>query len=322
MKTPPLLSRLKPDPYILAIMGMVVLAAIAPIQGQHALLLADFTNLAIAFLFFLYGGRLSRQAVIAGISHWRLQLLVLACTFVFFPLLGIGLALLLKPWLAPELTMGLIFLSILPSTVQSSIGFTSIARGNIAAAVCAASLSNMAGILITPFLVTLVLSANGQAVSLEAVLKIMLQLLLPFALGQLLRNWLSPWLEKQRKILGYIDRGTILLVVYAAFSEGVNHGLWNKLEIPALLLLLVVSCLLLAAILWLTSFLSLRLGFSREDRIAIIFCGSKKSMASGIPMANILFAGSSVGLLVLPLMLFHQLQLMVCAYLAQRYAAS
>lgn len=322
MKTFPLLSRLKPDSYILAIMGMVVLAAIAPIQGQHALLLADFTNLAIAFLFFLYGGRLSRQAVIAGISHWRLQLLVLACTFVFFPLLGIAFALLLKPWLAPELAMGLIFLSILPSTVQSSIGFTSIARGNIAAAVCAASLSNMAGILITPLLVTLVLSVNGQAVSLEAVLKIMLQLLLPFALGQLLRNWLSPWLEKQRKLLSYIDRGTILLVVYAAFSEGVNHGLWNKLEIPVLMLLLGISCLLLATILWLTSFLSRRLGFSREDRIAIIFCGSKKSMASGIPMANILFAGSGVGLLVLPLMLFHQLQLMVCAYLAQRYAAS
>lgn len=317
-----LLSRLKPDPYILAIMGMVVLAAMAPIQGQGAVLLGDFTNLAIAFLFFLYGGRLSRQAVVAGISHWRLQLLVLTCTFVFFPLLGLGLALLLKPWLAPELSMGLIFLSILPSTVQSSIGFTSIARGNIAAAVCAASLSNMAGIVITPFLVTLVLSANGQAVSLDAVLKIMLQLLLPFVLGQLLRTWLSPWLEKQRKLLGYIDRGTILLVVYAAFSEGVNHGLWSKLEIPVLLLLLVVSCLLLAMILWLTSFLSHRLGFNREDRIAIIFCGSKKSMASGIPMANILFAGSSVGLLVLPLMLFHQLQLMVCAYLAQRYASS
>jgi sodium/bile acid cotransporter 7 len=309
------------DPYIMAIIGMVVLASILPCRGTSAMVMGHATNGAIALLFFLYGGRLSRESVMAGVTHWRLQLTVLLCTFVLFPILGLAVGWLARPLLPPGLILGLVFLCMLPSTVQSSIAFTSIARGNIPAAVCCASLSNLAGIVLTPLLVGVLLSAHGQGFSLDAVRSIMLQLFLPFIAGQILRRWIGAWLERNRRLLGFVDRGSILLVVYTAFSEGVTHGIWHQLDSFNLVMLLLVNVVLLGVVLGATTFLSRRLGFKKEDEIVIVFCGSKKSLASGIPMANILFAGSSVGLMVLPLMLFHQIQLMACAVIAQRYAA-
>ncbi len=317
----PLMARLKIDPYILAILGMVVIASVLPARGDSAVWFSHLTDGAIALLFFLYGGRLSRQAVIAGITHWRLQLAVLFSTFVLFPVLGLGIGVLARPLLSPELSLGIVFLSVLPSTVQSSIAFTAIAHGNVSAAVCAASLSNLVGVLLTPLLVGVVMSAHGQGFSLDALTNIVLQLLAPFVAGQALRPLIGSWLERRRGLLSYFDRGTILLVVYTAFSEGVVHGLWQQLEVSNLVLLLLIDTLLLAIVLGLTTSLSRRLGFSKADEIAIVFCGSKKSLASGVPMANILFAGASVGMMVMPLMLFHQIQLMACAVLARRYAA-
>ena len=165
------------------------------------------------------------------------------------------------------------------------------------------------------------MSAHGQGFSLDALTNIVLQLLAPFVAGQALRPLIGSWLERRRGLLSYFDRGTILLVVYTAFSEGVVHGLWQQLEVSNLVLLLLIDTLLLAIVLGLTTSLSRRLGFSKADEIVIVFCGSKKSLASGVPMANILFAGASVGMMVMPLMLFHQIQLMACAVLARRYAA-
>jgi sodium/bile acid cotransporter 7 len=314
------MARLKVDPYIVAIVGMVVLASILPCRGQGAVVMGNLTNWAIALLFFLYGGRLSREAVMAGVTHWRLQLVVFVSTFVLFPILGLAIGYLTRPLLSPELSLGLIFLSMLPSTVQSSIAFTSIARGNVPAAVCCASLSNLAGVVVTPLLVGTVLSAHGQGFSLDALRDITVQLFLPFVAGQALRRWIGNWLQRNKRLLGYVDRGSILLVVYTAFSEGVVHGIWHQLSIGNLIILLLVNIVLLATVLVTTTFASRWLGFNKEDEIAIVFCGSKKSMASGIPMATILFAGTSVGLMVLPLMLFHQIQLMACAVIAQRYA--
>lgn len=320
MSTASALRRWKPDPYILAILGTVVLASLLPASGRAGVAVGQLTQGVIALLFFLYGARLSREAVVAGMTHWRLQLLVFASSFVLFPLLGIGLGWLVRGWLAPPLVLGLIFLSMLPSTIQSSIAFTSIGRGNVPAAVCSASLSNLLGVVITPVLVGLVLTAGGRSFSAHAVWDITRQLFLPFVAGQVLRPWLGAWMAGQRRLLGVVERGSILLVVYTAFSESVSHGLWHQIGVGSLLALLVLAGLLLAAVLIITTWLSRRLGFSREDEVTIVFCGSKKSLASGLPMANILFAGSSVGLIVLPLMLFHQIQLMACAVLAQRYA--
>jgi sodium/bile acid cotransporter 7 len=320
-----LLSHLPIDTFIALLLTMVALASLLPAHGEGAVLAGNGATLAIALLFFLYGARLSPQAAIAGARHGRLHLMVFLSTFAVFPALGMGARALFPHLLTPELWAGVILLCVLPSTVQSSIAFTSIARGNVPAALCAATMSNLVGILLTPVLAGLLLS-TGQGgghggISGHAIGDIVLQLLLPFAAGQALRPWIGGWVERNRGVLGMVDRGSILIVVYAAFSEGMVAGIWHSIDVAMLARLFVVNAALLAAVLAATTFLSRRFGFSRADEITIVFCGSKKSLASGLPMASVLFASGSVGLIVLPLMLFHQLQLMVCAALARRYAA-
>jgi sodium/bile acid cotransporter 7 len=222
--------------------------------------------------------------------------------------------------LSPELYLGLLFLCALPSTVQSSIVFTMIAGGNVPAAVCAASASSLIGIVVTPLLVGLLMQVHG-GVSLSSVEGIALQLLAPFLVGQFARRWIGDWLLRHKRLTGLVDRGVILLIVYTAFSAGVVNGIWHEIDLRSLLAVVVLDILLLALVLTITTVVSRRLGFSREDEIAIVFCGSKKSLASGIPMANVLFPGQAASLIVLPLILFHQIQLMACAALAQSYAS-
>jgi sodium/bile acid cotransporter 7 len=313
------MSRLRIDPYILALLVTVGVASLLPARGIWAVGFGHLTTVAIGFLFFLYGARLSTREAMDGLRHWRLHGLVLACTYVLFPLLGLLCRLLVPHVLTPELYAGVLFLCFLPSTVQSSIAFTSIARGNVAAAICSASFSNLIGIVLTPLLVTVFL-ASGGGVSFDSVRDIVLQLLVPFVAGQVLRRWIGGFITKHKKVLGYVDRGSILLVVYTAFSEGVVAGIWGRLSLVSLALLLAVNAALLAVVLVSTTVLARRLRFGRADEIAIVFCGSKKSLASGLPMASVLFPAGTVGLIVLPLMLFHQMQLMVCAWLARRYA--
>jgi len=306
---------------VLAILGMVVLASILPVRGALTGDLALLTKLVIALLFFLHGAKLSRAAVVAGIVNWRLHLVILAATFALFPLLGLA-AMHLPHWiLPPTLAAGVLFLCCLPSTVQSSIAFTSVARGNVAAAVAAASASNLFGIFITPVLVAVTLGVRGAGSPLAEAQSIALQLLVPFVAGQIARIWIAGWMQRHSKLVGLVDRSSILLVVYGAFSEAVVRGIWSQVSIAQILLLIVVCGALLAIVLFVTAFASRRLGFSKEDEIAIVFCGSKKSLATGVPMAGILFPPASVGMIVLPVMLFHQLQLMACAVIAQRYAA-
>ncbi len=313
--------RLVIDWYLVALVGTVILAAILPARGSGAVAMDYVTYLAVALLFFLYGARLAPKAILAGIMHWRLQGLVILSTFLVFPIIGLILVAVFRPWLGDTLSIGLMFLSVLPSTVQSSIAFTSIARGNVPAALCAASISNLAGIVVTPALVALLITAHGGGFSLGALRDIALQLLLPFALGQLARPLIGNWLNAHKKPTSFVDRGSILLIVYAAFSEGMVAGVWSAISWQSLALVLALDALMLALGLAITTLASRTLRFSKEDEIAIVFCGSKKSLASGIPMANILFAGQAVSLIVLPLMLFHQMQLMVCASLARRYAS-
>jgi len=315
-----LLSRLNIDPYIAAIVGMVGLASLVPLHGVGTIVGGYATNLAIALLFFLHGAKLEPRAALAGARHWRLHVLVLLATFVLFPALGLTARAVAPQLLPPTLWAGLLMLCVLPSTVQSSIAFTSIARGNVPAALCAATASNLLGMVLTPLLAGLLLHTHG-GFSASAVGDIALQLLVPFLAGQLARPWIGAWVGRNRGLLGLVDRGSILLVVYVAFSDGVTQGIWHQLDVANLGILLLVNAALLAAVLSLTTLASRALGFSRADEIVAVFCGSKKSLASGLPMATVLFAGQSAGLIVLPLMLFHQIQLMACAAMARRYAA-
>ncbi|MBP2347538.1 sodium/bile acid cotransporter 7 [Streptomyces cinnamonensis] len=320
MRRPHLPARLPLDPYVLALLATVGLAALLPARGAAATAAGAASTAAVALLFFLYGARLSTREALDGLRHWRLHLTVLTCTFLLFPVIGLALRALAPGLLPPALQSGLLFLCLVPSTVQSSIAFTSIARGNVPAAICAGSFSSLAGIVLTPLLAAVLLGGRTGGFSLDSLLGITLQLLLPFLLGQALRRSVGGFLTRHRKTLGYVDRGSILLVVYTAFSAGMVAGIWRQVSPLRLGALMLLEAVLLAVMLLVTWYGAARLGFGREDRIAIQFAGSKKSLAAGLPMASVLF-GAQAGLAVLPLMLFHQMQLMVCAVIARRRAA-
>jgi len=309
-------ARIRVDPYLLLLIGTVALAALIPAQGSAT----RIVDLAVALLFLLYGARLKPDAIWAGLSHWRLQSLIFASTYLLFPLLGVIMTVLLRGHLPRDIITGLLFLCLLPSTVQSSIAFTSIARGNVPGALCSASLSNMLGVILTPILVSQFLPAASGGFSMKALEDIALQILLPFVVGQAVRPWIGDWLLGHTVLTSVVDRGSVLVVVYAAFSAGMVAGIWHQLSPASIGIILLIDLIVLALVIGSTTWVSRVLGFSKEDEIAIVFCGSKKSMAGGIPMAAILFPGHAIGLIVLPLMLFHQAQLFVCATLARRYA--
>jgi sodium/bile acid cotransporter 7 len=309
-------SRLPIDPYILLLLATVGLAALLPARGAAAGAASGASTGAIALLFFLYGARLSTREALDGLKHWRLHGTVLACTFVIFPLLGLAARGLVPALLTQPLYQGLLFLTLVPSTIQSSIAFTSIARGNVPAAICAGSFSSLVGMVLTPLLAAALLGSTG-GFSAGSLITIVLQLLVPFLAGQVLRRWIGGFVARHRKVLGLVDRGSILLVVYTAFSEGVVRGIWHQVSPARLGGLLAVEAVLLAVMLSLTWYGAGALHFGRGDRVAIQFAGSKKSLASGLPMASVLF-GAHASLAVLPLMLFHQMQLMVCAVIAKR----
>ncbi|MDP1632048.1 MAG: bile acid:sodium symporter family protein [Caulobacter sp.] len=312
-------STLKPDPYIIAILLMVVLASLLPVRGEAAVWFGWLIKAAIALLFFLHGARLPREHVIAGLVHWRLHLLVLGATFGLFPLLGLAITRLPEAILPGPLAAGVLYLCLLPSTVQSSIAFTAQARGNVAAAVVAASTSNLIGVILTPLMVGVLLHTQSGGLSLKAVQDVAVQILLPFILGQAARPLVGGWVARHARLVSYTDRGSILLVVYGAFSAAVVGGLWKQVSGRELAVLLVICLVLLAVMLTATLMAARALKFSTEDEIVALFCGSKKGLATGVPMASILFPAASVGFIVLPVMLFHQIQLMACAVIAQRY---
>ena len=314
-----LLARLNLDPYLLMLLATVGLASVLPARGIWAGIAGGVADAAIALLFFLHGAKLSREAILDGARAWKLHLTVASLTFVIFPLLGLGIRAI--PGLEPSLATGVLFLTLLPSTVQSSIAFTAIAGGNVAAAVCSASFSNLAGIFITPVLTALLITGKAQGFSTDPIVSISLQLLLPFVAGHLLRPWIGGFVQRHKKMLGYTDRGSILLVVYTAFGAAVLDGLWQKVTLGELALIALLALALLAAIMVIGNLLGRMLGFSHEDRVVILFCGSKKSLATGVPLAGVLFPAAQVGAIILPLMFFHQIQLMVCAVLARRLAA-
>ena len=309
------------DPFILMLLGTVVLASLLPARGEMATIVGYAADIGIVLLFFLHGAKLSRDAILSGLRNWKLHLAVLAVTFVAFPLFGLGLSAL--PFVNGPLAAGLLFLTLLPSTVQSSIAFTAIARGNVAAAVCSASFSNLLGIVVTPALVALLMETSGSGgISIDSIEAIVLQLLVPFVAGHLLRPWIGAWVTRRKAMLTVVDRGSILLVVYSAFGAAVVEGLWTKLSIGDLILIGLLCAALLAFVLALTFAVARLMKLPREDAIVLQFCGSKKSLASGVPMAGVLFPPAQVGVTLLPLMLFHQLQLIACAVIARRYAES
>ncbi|MFD7007534.1 bile acid:sodium symporter family protein [Rhodococcus jostii] len=315
------LSRFHLDGFILGIVAVAILGTVFPVSGTGQTVLDWATRIAIGVLFLLYGARLSPQEALKGLKHWRLHSVVFAATFVLFPLIGLALRILVPGVLSEDLYTGILYLCLVPSTVQSSIAFTSIAKGNVAGAIVSASFSNLIGVFVTPALVILLMNTTGDAhVDFSSILDILLQLLLPFFVGQLIRPFVIDWLQKYSEPTRIVDRGSIFLVVFSAFSASMTEGIWHTVTVWQVIGVVLVCFVILAVVLAVTAVAGRKLGFSVPDRIVIVFCGSKKSLATGLPMASVLFAGHPVGLIVLPLMIFHQIQLIVCAALAQKYS--
>jgi len=300
------------------IIATAVIGTLLPVHGVGVTVGTWVSRVTVAVLFFLYGTRLARHEAIAGLKHWRLHGVILACTYIVFPLIGIALRPLSPSVIDPDLYRGILWICVVPGTVQSAVNFTSIARGNVAGAVVSSSLSNMLGVVFTPLLAMLLMSTTGLRIAPSSILDIVAQVLAPFVLGQLLRPWCADFVLGHPK-LKYFDQVTIAIVVYLAFSDAMTGHTWSRTSVWEILAIVGISLVMLAFMLWLTWHVAGWLGFNRPDQIAIQFCGTKKSLTSGVPMAYVIFASGTVGFIVLPLMIFHQAQLMACSVLASKY---
>jgi sodium/bile acid cotransporter 7 len=311
-----MLRRLLPDKFILWLLAAILLAWVAPVSAAPAAAVDLITYAAIFALFFLHGARMPREALVAGFADVKLHLTILAITFGLFPLFGLAFAAIAPDLFDPMIWTGILFLCVVPSTVQSSIAYTSMAGGNVAGAVAAAAFSNMMGVFLTPLLAGLILDAQGAAISLGGIGRIFALLFLPFLAGHGLRPWIFPLIEQRPALTTIVDKGTILLAVYGAFSAAIVDRIFSRVP-PGQIGALVAWSLALLALILGSAYAIGRIGrFPPGSRAAILFCGSVKSLASGAPMAKVLFPGAATAIVLVPVMLYHTLQLLVCASIA------
>ena len=309
------------DPLLLGIILAAVLAFIAPARGSFAEGFSIAVKLAIGLLFFLYGARLSTREALQGLTNWRLHSIILAFTFIAYPLIGLAM----RPttaFISNSVYQGILYLCLVPSTVQSSVALTGIARGNVPGAVVAASLSSIVGVVATPALVMVLMGADcGIHIDASVFRNVALQLLLPFVLGQVARA-VVPGVAgfAARKATKLVDRGSIWMVVYSAFSAGVVSGVWSSVSALELVFLSAFALVLVCVMLWVTRVVPEALRFSRADTVAIQMCGTQKSLAAGLPMASVIFGGGQLGVLIVPLMVYHLIQLMTCSAYVSRLA--
>lgn len=303
----------------------VVLAWLWPEPGARGGWLQPelLTKGGVALIFFLHGLLLSFAALKAGTLHWRLHVVVQGCTFLLFPVLGLGVLAAGGTALAPELRLGIFFLCALPSTVSSSVALTATARGNVPGAVFNATLSSLLGIALTPLWMGLIAPGAGQqALPLGSVVRdLVIWLLLPLLAGQLCRPWLGNWAHQRKRGINTVDRGTILVLVYTSFCDSMKQGVWTGHGWGLIAWSVVGSAVLFAVVMAGITLVCRGLGFSRADRIAAVFCGSKKTLASGVPMAQLMFgAHPGLGLILLPIMIYHPVQLVIGGLLVRRWS--
>lgn len=316
-----MLRKIIPDPFLIVLISTVLLASFLPARGTFAIAVNWLSTITVVLLFFFHGAKLAREQVVAGLTNWRLHLAILGTTFVMFPIVGLIMMHALSGILPASLTTGILFLACLPSTVQSAIAFVGIAHGNVGAAVASASGSQMLGVVLTPILMGLLAGTHGGSGGFEGMGEVAVQILVPFVIGHLMRPLLKDWIARNKQLVNLTDRSTIVIAVYSAFSAAVLGGIWHQVPPSALAILFAANAVLLAVGLAFSWGLGGLCGFSREDRIALLFCGTKKSLVQGVPMARVLFPGAQAGVIVLPVMIFHQMQLMACAFIARGFAS-
>lgn len=318
-----IVKKLKKEWFLVSMVIAIILAILTPDVGRSGgwVHLDLLTGLGVALVFFLHGLGLSPKAIKAGISNWRLHIYIQLATFLFYPLIWVVLGESFLAYMPPALAFGFCYLFVLPSTISSSVAMTSVGKGNVPAAIFNASLSSILGIFITPLLIQLFMGYEGVELDLMAsVTSIAQLLLLPMIVGQLARPFLLAKAEKHKSVVNKVDKYVILMIVYNAFCDSVANGIWQEFSLGLLVTSIAICVVILLIMVHSIQWGARRCQFDLPDEVAAVFCGTKKTLAAGIPMAKVIFAGDpSLGMILLPIMLYHPIQIFYCAMLANRY---
>ena len=312
-----MLSRIFPDRFVPVLFATILLASLLPVRGEAVPIAQNISTAAIVLLFFLNGVRLPRDEVLHGIRNWRLQGGNLLYSFGAMALIGLAAQAATAPLLpaVPTLALGFLFLGILPSTVMSATAASSMAGGNVAASVVAAALLNLTGVIVSPLLFAAIAGSAGD-ISGDAALRIVATLLLPFIAGQAAQRWLRPWVLAHRGAATFMDRTSIAIAVYVAFSAAVVGGIWQQLDMREIGIVFAAVAAMLALAFTGAWLLGGLLRLARPDRITMLFAGAQKSIAVGAPLAATLFPPAVAGMVLVPILIYHMAQLIVSAWIA------
>ena len=319
------IQKLKKEWFLVGMLVAIGLAVLTPDLGRSGgvLHLGTVTSIGVALVFFLHGLGLSPKAIKEGVSNWRLHLFIQLATFAVYPLIWVIFGSTFLAYMPAALAFGFCYLFVLPSTISSSVAMTSVGKGNVPGAIFNASLSSILGVFITPLLIQLFMGLEGAELDLMAsVFAISKLLLLPMIVGQLLRPYLSKFTQKHKAVVNKVDKYVILLIVYSAFCDSVANGIWGDFSIGLLSTSIAICLVCLLIVVHSLQWIARRVGFQQSDEVAAVFCGTKKTLAAGVPMAKVIFgADPNLGMMLLPIMLYHPIQIFYCAALANRYAA-
>ncbi|MFB9136971.1 bile acid:sodium symporter [Vibrio sp. AK197] len=318
------LAKIKKEWFLVGMVVAIGLATVTPDIGRSGgvIHLEQLTGIGVAIVFFLHGLGLSPQAIKAGLSNWRLHIFIQLATYALYPLLWVVFNGAFMAYMPAALAFGFCYLFALPSTISSSVAMTSVGKGNVPGAIFNASLSSVLGVFITPLLIQLFMGFEGAELDLMAsVISIAKLLLIPMIVGQVLRPYLINWVEKHKAITNKIDKYVILMIVYNAFCDSVANGIWSEFSVGLLATSIAICVVVLVVMVHFIQWSARRAKFDLPDEVAAVFCGTKKTLAAGVPMAKVIFgADPTLGMLLLPIMLYHPIQIFYCAVLANRYA--
>ncbi|WP_275725279.1 bile acid:sodium symporter family protein [Vibrio furnissii] len=318
------LAKIKKEWFLVGMVVAILLATVTSEFGRSGgmIHLDQLTGVGVAIVFFLHGLGLSPQAIKAGVTNWRLHIYIQIATFVVYPILWVIFGEAFLAYMPVALAFGFCYLLVLPSTISSSVAMTSVGKGNVPGAIFNASLSSILGVFITPLLIQLFMGFEGvQLDLLDSVISISKLLLLPMIVGQLMRPYLVAWVDRHKAVVNKVDKYVILLIVYNAFCDSVVNGIWSEFSMGLLVSSIAICTVILLFMVHLIQWGARRTKFTLPDEVAAVFCGTKKTLAAGIPMAKVIFgADPSLGMILLPIMLYHPIQIFYCAVLANRYA--
>lgn len=310
------------DGFVLSIIAVIGIAYIFPQWGipESKIPIDTISAIGISLIFFFYGLKLSPTKLKEGIKNWKLHLLIQASTFLIFPLLVLLFYPLIKNETQETIWLAFFFLAALPSTVSSSVVMVSIAKGNIPAAIFNASISGIIGVVLTPLWMGLFVQQTGTDFSITDIyVKLIVQIILPVVFGILLQRFLGVFALKHSKLLTRFDKSVILLIIYKSFASSFADNLFSTVSILDLLMLLVSVFLLFGILFFLTGFLAKKMQFNTEDQITAQFCGTKKSLVHGTVFSKIIFGNmASIGIILLPIMLYHAIQLLIISIVASK----